>query len=401
MGDDRYRQFAKVWQYDDYWDRFVDSPNPENIAGMHAYSHVNTFSSCAMAYAGWGDERYLKIIKNAYDWMQKDECYAGGGYGPDEFMMAADGSLGKSLETSVETYEAPCGSWAGFKLSKYLMQFTGEAKYGDWIEKLLYNGIGSALPVVAAGGQTFYYSNYNLAGAKKGYYEAAYPCCAGTYFQDVVEFHNLIYMRDADALYVNLYVPSEVAWRGEDTIRLTQETSYPESDTSTFKLTLPRDLSFSLKFRVPGWAQGVTFKVNGATTDVAAKPGTWAAISRTWKSGDAVEIKIPLRFSRSVIDPQHTKRVAVMRGPVVLAQASAGGADSPMLKVPAKANDLDKWLTPDRVPGEFHTPSEGGGGGAPLYAGRFKHFYLFGKDEPYRIYFDPDFKPVPLEAGKG
>ena len=61
-------------------------------------------------------------------------------------MAILDGSLGKALETRSDTFETLCGSWAGFKLARYLMLFTGEARYGDWIERLFYNGAGAALP---------------------------------------------------------------------------------------------------------------------------------------------------------------------------------------------------------------------------------------------------------------
>ena len=87
------------------------------------------------------------IARNGYDYLQRHQCYATGGYGPNERYMAIDGALGKALETRSDTFETSCGAWAGFKLSSYLLQFTGEARYGDWIERLLYNAIGAALPI--------------------------------------------------------------------------------------------------------------------------------------------------------------------------------------------------------------------------------------------------------------
>ncbi len=58
--------------------------------------------------------------------------------------MPPDGSLGRSLDLYAGHAEIPCGSWAGFKLSRYLMGFTGEARFGDWIETMVYNAIGAA-----------------------------------------------------------------------------------------------------------------------------------------------------------------------------------------------------------------------------------------------------------------
>ena len=220
-GNSEFKDFADVWLYHSYWNKFADTSAPTNASGVHAYSHVNTFSSAAMAYAVTGDPAYLRIIKNAYDFLQNTQTYATGGYGPVERIMPA-GSLGKALEFQQNSFEAPCGSWAGFKLSRYLTQFTGEARYGDWVERLLYNGIGSALEINGPG-RHFYYADYRVAGGVKIFSRNAYTCCSGTYIQDVVNFHDLIYYKDDSSLYVSLYVPSEVTWkRVSGDVNLTQ-----------------------------------------------------------------------------------------------------------------------------------------------------------------------------------
>jgi DUF1680 family protein len=224
-GNEKYRTFGDAWLYHAYWDKFAGTANPAAAYGYHAYSHVNTFSSAAMAYAVTGEARYLNIIKNAYDWLQNTQCYSTGGYGPSETTSAGKGGLGQVLEVRSDTFETGCGSWAAFKLSRYLLQFTGMAGYGDWAERLLYNGIGAALPVTKEG-KTFYYSDYRMAGGMKVHYWDAWPCCAGTYIQCMADYHNIIYYKDAASLYVNLFMPSQVIWkRAEGEVKLTQETN--------------------------------------------------------------------------------------------------------------------------------------------------------------------------------
>ena len=120
-GDAKFKTFADAWLYPAYWDKFADTADPAEAYGYHAYSHVNTFSSAAMAYGVTGDERYLKIIRNAYDWLQNTQCYSTGGYGPSETTVAGKGGLGQVLEVRSDTFETACGSWAGFKLTRYLM----------------------------------------------------------------------------------------------------------------------------------------------------------------------------------------------------------------------------------------------------------------------------------------
>ena len=195
--------------------------------------------------------------------MLRTQCYATGGYGPDERLMPPDGSLGRSLDLYGYHAEIPCGSWAAFKLSRYLMGFTGEARFGDWIETMLYNAHRRSLPP-EPDGKAFYNADYRVSGGMKTYYWHEWPCCSGTYIQNMAEYHNMIYFKDADGLYVNLYVPSVVEWSFDgQTVSLKQETDYPESETSTMTLSLARPATFALHFRVPGWSKGATLAVNG------------------------------------------------------------------------------------------------------------------------------------------
>ena len=97
-GNAKFKSFAEVWLYHSYWNKFANTSAPVDAHGVHAYSHVNTFSSAAMHYQISGDPAYLRIIRNAYDYLQKTQCYATGGFGPDERLLAPDGSLGAALE---------------------------------------------------------------------------------------------------------------------------------------------------------------------------------------------------------------------------------------------------------------------------------------------------------------
>ena len=387
-GDTRYRDFADSYLYHSFWNQFADTAAPAYAYHVHAYSHVNTFSSAAMAYEVTGDPAFLRIVLNAYDYLQNAQCYATGGYGPMERLVPPDGTLGRSLEARNASFETVCGSWAGFKMSRYLTRFTGEARFGDWMERLLYNGVGAAL-WIQAGGKHFYYSDYRVTGGMKVYKVSRYSCCSGSYAQALADYHNLIYYRDAAGLYVNLYVPSEVIWRGPaGEVHLVQETAYPEAETSTLRLQMSRPAAFALKFRVPGWAPGASARLNGAPLAVAAAPGTWAVISRTWAPGDVVEIRIPLLLRMEPVDRWHPRRVAVVRGPVVLVMDDWVFEDIPRLPEPG---EVEQWLVPDEAPGVFRiAPPDG-----KVIQARFRPFYAVGEVTPYRMYHDLDSLPIP------
>jgi len=330
-GDSLFKEFADVWRYEDYWRRFAESSEPDEVVAVHAYSHVNTFSSAAMAYAVTGEPRYLRACANFYDFVRRTQCYATGGFGPDERLMPPDGSLGRSLDLYAGHAEIPCGTWAAFKLSRYLMGFTGEARFGDWIETLFYNGIGASLPT-EPDGRTFYYGDYRISGGIKQFYWHEWPCCSGTYWQTVADYHNVIYFRDAGGIYVNLLVPSEATWRqGGQEVRLRQDTSFPETDSSRLTFEMARPGRFALRIRVPSWCEGFSVTVNDEPVSVSAKPNTWATIERDWQPRDAVILRVPMTLRAVPIDPQHPQRVAILYGPLVLAarMGKAGlGADN-------------------------------------------------------------------------
>jgi hypothetical protein len=401
-GKEKFKSFAEMWLYHDYWDKFANTADPQDAHGVHAYSHVNTWSSCAMTYAVTGDARYLRILKNAYDFLQNTQCYATGGFGPSEFIATSDGGLGRAIETRFDTFETGCGSWAAFKMTRYLISFTGLARFGDWTERIFYNGIGAALPVTATG-RNFYYSDYRVAGGMKVYNWDAWACCAGTYIQAVADFHNVIYYRNDNSLCVNLFVPSEVTWKRQDgDVKLTQDTDYPAGETTTFAIEPSKPTAFQLRFRVPGWAEGVSVTLNGAAANIDCTPGEWATLDRTWNAGDKVKVRIPMKLRMVPVDKQHPDRVAIVRGPTTLVLEAA--YDDPF-SFPVTDAELNQWAVPDNGVGPTSlrgirslTPIPGAFGlrhpeGTRIHS-LLRPFYTVEEHYPYRMYFDRKAPPV-------
>ena len=178
---------------------------------VHAYSHINSFNAAAEAYRVKGDAYYLNAMKNLYDWMQDYQTFATGGFGSEYEHIMPMNRIVQALPTRTDHFETQCSSWGALMLSQNLITLTGEAKYGNWIERLAYNAINATIPMTPET-NVMYYSNYNLNGATKLNRPIAGTCCAGTRPLTVIQYHLNTFYHDKDNIYVNLFTPSSVIW---------------------------------------------------------------------------------------------------------------------------------------------------------------------------------------------
>ena len=285
--------------------------------GKHAYSHVNALSSAIQAYAVTRNEKYAKAALNGFAFVEA-QSWATGGWGANEELLAADDqeTLFAMLQDTHRSFETPCGAYAHFKIARSLLQITRDARYGDSMERVLYNTILGALPT-QPNGDTFYYSDYN-ARASKGYRGEAWPCCSGTFAQLTADYGISSYLVEGATLYVNLYVPSRARLDidGQDVI-VTQHTNYPAANSSRFTVDLAQPANFGIALRIPRWAGPATqVKLNGKP--VAVKPGTFFVQTREWKHGDKLEIVFDMTSRLEPLNAAHPDMVALLKGPRVL-----------------------------------------------------------------------------------
>jgi uncharacterized protein len=385
-GEEKYREFAKVWEYRDYWDIYarngdIFAPRPDGgrNTSYHAYSHVNTLGGASAAYLVTGDTRNLDILRDAYVFLQQNQCFASGGFGPDEQLLPRD-RLREKLGETHNTFEMQCGSWAAFKLAKYLISFTGDAQYGDWIERLVLNGIGASVPMTADG-RVFYYSDYNLHGGTKWNTDFGWSCCTGTRPQAVADYADLVYFRDAESLYVNLFTPSTVVWKRDGKlIKLSQTTAFPASDEVRLTVTTTKPSEFTIEVRTPGWlAAPIEASVNGEAADLHAGNRHWTGLSRLWRNGDVISLRLPMKLWTSRLDPRRAIPAAVLHGPVLLA------FEAPSAKVLRNLDltDPERLLTPVAGgPLHYHLARN------PSVSAR--PFASYGPGQRYFVYLDPE-----------
>ncbi len=291
------------------------------LPGEHAYSHVNALSSAMQAYLTTGSEKHLRAATNGFKIVEA-QSYATGGWGPGETLLRPHtDDLARSVFRENSSFETPCGAYAHFKITRYLLRVTGDSRYGDSMERVLYNTVLGVKPILEDG-SSFYYSDYSTSG-RKTYHHDRWPCCSGTLPQIAADYGISSYFQAGDGLHVNLYVPSKVSWReGGVPVTLTQETAYPFRPSTRLTLGLAAAREFTLSLRIPAWAgAGTRVLVGGKVVEGEVRPGSFFALRRGWRHGDVVEVEfaMPLRLETMAIKEttRTTELGALMAGPVV------------------------------------------------------------------------------------
>ncbi len=313
---DRYRELGRQYLDDEYYDPLAEGRNV--LAGRHAYSYVNSLSSAMQAYLTLGSAKHLRAARNAFD-MLSQQSYVTGGWGPEETLRAPDSpDVYASLTDTHASFETPCGSYAHFKLTRYLLRVTCDARYGDSMERVMYNTVLGAKPLMPDG-RTFYYSDYNFKGRKVYREDQHWACCSGTLPQVAADYRINTYFRDPRGVWVNLYVSSTVRWDQDGAeIALTQESQSPFDSVVQFKVKTSQVRDFTLNFRIPAWTHGASLSINGRRLNTGITPGTFAAVHREWKTGDRVELDLPATLRLEPVDPHRPQTVALVFGPLVL-----------------------------------------------------------------------------------
>ena len=325
------------------------------------------------AYLVLGTEQHLKAARNGFDFVAA-QSFVTGGWGPDEsFRKPGSGEIGESVCKSHASFETPCGAYGHFKICRYLLGVTGDSRYGDSMERILYNTILGVKPI-KEDGSSFYYSDYHM-DAHKGYHPDKWPCCSGTFPQITADYGISSYFFDAAGVYVNLYVPSRLRWKqGGAQVELTQRTEYPHAAHTEFEMTTDRASEFAVRLRIPAWAGPQTrVSINGRKAEVELRPGSFAQIRRSWRTGDRIALEFDIPLTVEAIDREHPERVALQHGSLSLfavAPVAASLRRADLLAARQVGGNSENW--------EVATV-----GGKQL----FKDFAAIG-DEGYRLYHD-------------
>jgi DUF1680 family protein len=182
------------------------------------------------------------------------------------------------------------------------------------MERVVYNGLFAAQS--PDGRRIRYYTPFE---GKRGYFRGDTYCCPGNYRRIVPELPGMITYRSRGGLLVNLYAASEAkaALEAGLTVTVRQETDYPASGRVAIVLEPSRPATFPLRLRIPRWCEAPAVKVNGEAAAEAPKAEAFLVLERVWRSGDRVELHLPMPWRLVKGRKAQAGRVALMRGPQI------------------------------------------------------------------------------------
>ena len=219
---------------------------------------------------------------------------------------------------------------------------SGDAKYMDIFERVLYNGLLSGISLDGSG---FYYKNpmaadstekFNHGFIRRSPWQGC-PCCPPNIARFIPSVPGYIYGTDGKDLYVNLFAGSKTAVQLAGTnVQICQETRYPWEGKVVVTIDVAVPVEFGMRVRIPGWAQGrpvpsdlyryaasdsrpAKLSVNGADVPLVLDKG-YAVVRRLWKSGDRLEMELQMPVRRVLANGKveaNRGRVALERGPIV------------------------------------------------------------------------------------
>jgi DUF1680 family protein len=369
-GDDRYvkigDRFTKKWFFNPL------AARRDELRGLHVNTHIPQVIGAARRYEISRDERFHDVADFFWYEVTSARAYVTGGTSNNEGWLTAPRRLAAELKRGTDTAECCC-AYNMMKLTRDLYLWTGDPRYFDYYERTLYNHrLGAIEPET---GHTQYYLSLT-PGAWKTFNNEydSFWCCTGTGVEEFAKLNDSIYSHDGEGLFVNLFIPSELNW-SEKGVHVRQENSFPDSASTTLTITASSPARMPMRIRIPSWANsGASVKVNGEAIETIASPGGYLSITRTWKTGDRIELDMPMSL-RVESMPDEPAMQAFLYGPLVLSGdlGSEGltkdlitGSEGPSLKdrrisVPAfraAGADPKSWIKPSDKPLTFRTTGQ-------------------------------------------
>ncbi len=283
--DEEKRILDKKGRYDRIW--------PE--ATIHGVTFNEVARVPALLSLWTGNPQELETSIHLLEW---GDTYNGLPYG---VVSAEEWLSGIGPYRFTETCDIPAAMWT----KTWLLRITGEARWGDQVERAFLNA--GPVPVSRDFKTMCYYQSPNrIDGATPVAPPVPGPgrqliysptgnktlCCVGSSNWIIPNYVQNMWMKVAGGgLAFTLYGPCNASDEG---LELSCETSFPFGEEIRISVKAVQAKRMPLYFRVPGWCEGMTVKVNGKIVK-GGYYNRFLRVFRKWKDGDEIEISLPMQ----------------------------------------------------------------------------------------------------------
>jgi DUF1680 family protein len=351
-GDQKYLDFARKLQYEPHWYYLTPYEAWEkNIsqARYHVYVMLSHMYPDTELYRLVGGDDYLKKSL----WMKHELLEQGRG----GLLITGSTSEGEHFTYNQQgsgSIQESCVTAYFLRWIDSLMRLEGDLRYGDIMERTIYNALfGAQSP---DGRHICYFTPFT---GRRSFQSIDTFCCNGNFRRAVAELPQKIYYRTQDGgIALNLFATSDKTFDVDGRqVEIKQETDYPNSGEVTLTFTCSQPVQFGFRFRTPRWAEKTECTVCGTPCAPTRSQLGYAEIKRLWKSGDTLTVSMPMdwRFIRGRMTQEG--RVALMRGPVLFSFSEKLNAEV-LKKCPEPRNlVLDPASIGDPVPDDAVRPN--------------------------------------------
>lgn len=305
-GEPKYREFCLRERKLAEWDLGIVVGRWGTVEG-HAYAYFAHCLAQLRLYRTDPNERLLGPTRRAMDFLtRRNGLVVTGTCGDHECWHDSQAGTVNLGETCTVAYL--------LRVLDDLLRLEGNPRYGDMMERAIYNALFAAQS--PDGRRIRYYTPFD--GPRK-YFDGDTYCCPNNFRRIVSELPTMIYYRSEGGLAVNLYTASSASLTLDSGVQLAvrQETDYPTTGRVVLHVDPSRVAAFPLRLRIPRWCAAAQVAVNGKPVDQPVRSGEFLDIRREWKSGDRVEIDMPMPWRLVRGREAQSGRVAIVRGPVV------------------------------------------------------------------------------------
>lgn len=252
---------------------------------VHAHTlHMNMLGFLQL-YQVTGDASYLRKVEGAWKDISERQTYITGGVSVGEHYEA-----GHNLPNSGMVVET-CATMSWLILCQRLLEITGNPKYADAIEILMWNHLPAAQ---SWDGDGFRYHT-PLVGWKPEKTFTGHDCCSSSGPRILSIIPSFFYAGNKNEIFINQYGQSscEVVLGNETKIEIKQQTGYPSDGKIIIHIGTEKPARFALKLRIPRWCRNPSVSLNGVAIKLTSKAGSYEIIEREWRNGDKIELLFP------------------------------------------------------------------------------------------------------------